>query len=723
MKRKLVWFLGLGLPAGLLAAGLASYPAVENRVLAVADTVARIAPKLPLRKIVLFSSGVGFFQREGEVDGDARIDLTFPAGDVNDLLKSLTVQDLGGGRIQAVGYDSHDPIDRTLRSFAINLADNPGQADILDRARGEKVEVNLTTGGTPVVGSILGVERQEQVIKEATVKVELLNLFTSDGMRSLKLSEVARVRFLNPTLEAELKRALETLSLSRDTQKKAVTLKFAGAGKRPVRVSYVVENPIWKTSYRLVLDKDGKPFLQGWAVVENPTDEDWSDVRMALVSGRPISFKMDLYSPLYVPRPVVEPELFSSLRPPSYDGLMDRKDMERQARAEPAVAAPMMGVLGDMPGPAAKTRAPADRAGRPGGALGFSAENKLQERLKQADKGRDDFDPTQGVASAAMGAQLGDFFQYTLEDPVSVGRQKSSLLPIVNQAVDGSRVSIYNARTHAKYPLLGLRFKNATNLSLMQGPVTVFDGPSYAGDARLPDLQAGEERLLSYAIDLGTEVESQLKSPAAEIATLKLVKGVLHTTRKVREERTYKAVNRSKTDRTLLIEHPYRAEYRLTGSAKPAERTRDLYRFELKLPAGGSGTAEVREERDLEQTIALLGASEDQIRFYLRTPAITPAVRQALEEAISLRGKLAQAQRELADVTRQLADIVKDQERLRANLKELPPTAAAYKRYLEKFDQQETQVEKLQTDQKRLQDVEAAARARLEQYLQNLNAE
>ncbi len=136
------------------------------------------------------------------------------------------------------------------------------------------------------------------------------------------MSEVQRVRFLNPIMDSEFKKALETLAQSHDTQKKAVSINFAGEGKRNVRVGYVVENPVWKTSYRLVLDKKEKPFLQGWAVVENPTDEDWEDVRMALVSGRPISFQMDLYQPLYVPRPVVEPELFASLRPPTYSGAL-----------------------------------------------------------------------------------------------------------------------------------------------------------------------------------------------------------------------------------------------------------------------------------------------------------------------------------------------------------------------------------------------------------------
>lgn len=724
MSRVSRWAIGLALPIGLATGcGFLSYSLLPT--VAAQTAPAGQGPKLPIRKVVLFSSGVGFFQREGEVDGDARINLTFPVGEVNDLLKSLTVQDLGGGRVQAVGYDSHDPVERTLKSFAINLSDHPGQGAILSQVRGEKVEVTMAGAAPAVTGTIVGVERRDQVNKDEKSQVEFLNLLTAEGMRSIKLLEISRVRFLNPTIEGEFRRALETLALSHDTQKKAVGLQFTGAGRRPVRVSYVTENPVWKTSYRMVLDKNGKPFLQGWAVVENTSDEDWNDVRMALVSGRPISFRMDLYSPLYVPRPMVEPELFASLRPPTYDG-----PMSRIARADEA-GRPMSGGLptadarksglANAPGQAGP-RGQLNRAGTPEREvmLGTVMANPADAAGEDASK----IDLSRGVASAASGAQLGDYFQYTIEDPINVARQKSAMLPIVNKEIDGTRVSIYNQRTHPKYPLLGLRFKNATGMNLMQGPVTVFDGTSYAGDARLPDLQAGEERLISYAIDLGTEVEMQTKVPPTLFSTIKIVKGVLHATRKIREEKTYKAANRSKTDRVLLVEHPFRPEYQLAkDSAKPNERTRDVYRFELKVAGGGSATADVIEERDLLQMVELLNANEQQITLYLRQPTISPAVKAALEEAILLRGKLTTAQRDVQSVARTLAEIAKEQERLRANLKELPPTSAAYKRTVEKFDQQETQIEKLQSEQKRLQEQESQARQKLEQFVQQLVVE
>jgi hypothetical protein len=319
------------LAGAVVAAGLALWRPFELPAAAEPAVVPIVQPattNLPIAQVVLFSSGVGYFQREGQVEGNARIDLTFREDDINDLLKSLVLQDLGGGHISAVHYDSHDPIDRTLRSFAIDLTGNPSFGELLNQARGEKVEVvlqqsNVTQPGT-LTGSIMGVEKQRQQVGNQPVEIELLNLWCAEGMRSVKLNEVQRVRFLNPIMDSEVKQALETLALSHDTQKKAVRLNFVGAGKRPVRVGYVVENPIWKTSYRLVLNKEGKPFLQGWAIVENPSDEDWSNVRMALVSGRPISFRMDLYQPLYLPRPLVEPELFASLRPPTYTSPLDK---------------------------------------------------------------------------------------------------------------------------------------------------------------------------------------------------------------------------------------------------------------------------------------------------------------------------------------------------------------------------------------------------------------
>jgi hypothetical protein len=347
-------------------------------------------------------------------------------------------------------------------------------------------------------------------------------------------------------------------------------------------------------------------------------------------------------------------------------------------------------------------------------------EAKMREAMPKMDK---DMDLKQGVQSAASAQQLGDSFEYVLDEPVSLPRQKSALLPIVNKEVDGQRVSIYNPATHPKFPLLGLRFKNTSGLHLMQGPITVFEGSSYAGDSRVLDLQPGEERLLSYAVDLGTEVEAVADNPKHTLTKVKAVKGVLYTTTRQVEGKTYRAKNRSGQDRTLLIEHPYRPQFRLTSKDQPAERARDVYRFELKLPAGQSASETVTEETDLISQVQMSNADDNSIRVLIKSDAISPKVKEALGKALELKGKAERVRQELAHAQQQLGDIEKDQQRIRANLKETPPTAEAYKKYLAKLDAQETEVDKLRDQIKKLQDDQLARQKDYDDFLANLDVE
>jgi hypothetical protein len=689
--------------------------------------VGKPSATLPIDQVILYSSGVGYFQRAGKVQGNARVDLSFPVQDINDLLKSLVLRDLSGGHVSAVSYDSHDPVDKTLKSFALNLNGNPSYGAILEQARGEKVEAvlqqsNATQPGT-LTGVIIGVETQKQSAgKDAVVEIEFLNLWCAEGMRSVKLADVQRLRFLNPVMDSEMRKALETLALSHDTQKKAVSLTFAGEGERDVRVSYVIENPIWKTSYRLVLGKDGKPYLQGWAIVENPSDEDWNNVGMALISGRPISFQMDLYQPLYVPRPVVEPELFASLRPPTYDANMDRA--AGVAGAPPGVTttnSTALGMMGGMQQQMGKSNA------NFGMQMGNSA-RALKGGEGKADEARrkslqDAISLQEGIQSAATAGKLGDFFQYVLDNAVSLPRQKSALLPIINKDIEGSRVSIYNQSTHAKFPLLGLKFKNTTGLHLMQGPITVFEGSSYAGDARIQDLQPNEERLLSYAIDLGTEVDPVVENPKHTLTKVKVQKGVLCTTSRIVESKTYKIANRAEQDRTVLIEHPFRADFKLTSKDKPVETTRDVYRFQVKVPAGKDARETVTEEKDQLSQVVLTNSDDNTIRVFLQSNVTSKAAQDALKKALELKGKLDLTRQDLAHANQELANIEKDQARLRANLKETPPTSEVYKKYVAKLDTQEGEIDKLTAKIKELQEAELQQRKGYESYLANLDVE
>jgi hypothetical protein len=429
---------------------------------------------------------------------------------------------------------------------------------------------------------------------------------------------------------------------------------------------------------------------------------------------------MDLYQPLYVTRPVVEPELFASLRPVAYSGALneDKKHLEAWG-AVPAKerAYPVEAKLA-----AKKPRAPGAGFGADGQALMALADAESPDQLRKELASRMNLGGS-GVSTAATASKLGDFFQYAIDRPVNLPRQKSALLPIVNKDVEGSRVSIYNERTQAKFPLLGLKFKNTSGLHLMQGPITVFEGSNYAGDARVLDLQPGEERLLSYAIDLGTEVNPVPSSDNGRITEVKFVKGLLHTTNKLRETKTYAIKNRNEQERLVLVEHPVRNDFRLLEGVKPTETASDFYRFELKVAPGKTESLAVTEERTFGETVQLTNLNDDQIRHFISQPVASKKVKDGLSKAMELRVELAKTQREIGEVQRQLQAITEDQVRLRANLREMPATAAAYKRYLEKFDQQETQIEKYQADIKALQGTEHQHKKALDDFLANFNAE
>jgi hypothetical protein len=327
------------------------------------------------------------------------------------------------------------------------------------------------------------------------------------------------------------------------------------------------------------------------------------------------------------------------------------------------------------------------------------------------------------VATAAAAEKLGDFFQYVIERPVTLPRQKSALLPIVGKDVEASRVSIYNEGAQAKFPLLGLKVKNTSGLHLMQGPVTVFEGSTYAGDARIADLQPNEERLVSYAVDLGTEVKPEVAADSGRLTHVKAVKGILHTTTKIREKKTYTVKNRNAQDRVVLIEHPVRPDFKLVSRDKPAETARDVYRFELRVPAGKTATETVTEERDVGSAVLLTNSPDEQVRVFLQSPVVSDKVKEGLRKAQGLRWEWARTQREVGEQQRQLQAVTEDQTRLRANLREVPQSSPLHKRYLDKLGKQEDEVEKYRADIQKLQAQEHTQKKALDDFLAAFSAE
>ena len=686
----------LSLIAALLIAGALLPPAAFSQA-------AEKEAVVPLTSLVLFTSGVGFFQHEGTVEGNARMELTFSADQVNDLLKSLVLRDMDGGSIQSVTYSSRDPITRTLKSFSIDLTTNPTLAALLTQTRGEAVELTLSERLT---GTIISIERREgQAGAKGYFAGEYLNLNTQAGIRSIALSEIQGIRFLRKEIQDDLAQALQVLSSSHGIEKKKVVLHFTGSGRRRVRIGYILEAPVWKTSYRLVLgEKDGH-LLQGWAMVENTSDADWKEVGLALVSGRPITFVMDLYQPLYLQRPEVQLELYESLRPKTYQMAMDEAVAESEMGEEASFAQKRAEA------PAAKSlAAPAAR------------EMARQAPAPSAGAGAArDFSVSQGVSALAKAGEVGTLFQYAIEKPVSLQRQQSALLPIVNAPIAGERFSIYNESTHPKFPLNAVKLKNSSGLHLMQGPITVFDGGTYAGDAQITDLPIGGDQIISYAMDLDTEVEPLMGPTPETLVSVRVSRGIFTYTNKQSRERIYNMKNRGTRGRTVLIEHPFQPEWTLVAPKEPAERARTVYRFAVPVAAGKSAKLSVLEERIVEQSVAVTSMQTGTIDFYVKSQTVSRSVRDALGKLLALKQKLADTMDQKNRVEARVRDISADQDRIRANMDRLSQSSELYKKYVKTLTDQEEEIAKLRDQAALLRDQEASQKKDVETYILSID--
>ena len=665
------------------------------------SATAQEAPALPLSKIVLYSSGVGYFQHDGSLNNRTQLDLRFNVLQINDILKSLVVQDFGGGRVSTVTYGSRDPVTKTLGSFGINLNGNPTLGQILTQVRGEPVEV---AAPNPVVGTLLGVEKKTESVGEGSqrriVEQEYVTLLTEEGFRSLSLANIQRIKLTNPALNAELHQALAVLASNHDAQKKTVSITFDGTGNRQARVAYLTETPVWKTSYRLVLDDDKPPYLQGWAIVENTTEQDWRNVTLSLVSGRPISFTMDLYQPLYNPRPIVQPELYANLKPQTYGDAMDE--------SKPMASAPA--ARSDMKKERLLGKA---TQGFAGGRANAPAETAAAEM----EMGRLE----EGVAPMAMAQDKGALFEYRIETPVTLAKHTSAMLPIIGQTLQGQKVSVYNQTVHAKHPLNGYRLKNSSPLHLMQGPITLFESGSYAGDARIEDLPPGQDRLISYALDLKTEVEPKLEGGTQELVTVVLKKGTMLVSRRHIEDRTYLIKNRDAKTKSVLIEQPYRSDWKLIEPTEPTERTRDLYRFSLSVDPGKTASLRVKETLPVQETVLLMDSGIDLMAYYVRAKEVSPKVREALQRVVALRTKLDDARAQRTRLEQRVGEITAEHGRIRENMQRLPQNSDLYGRYVKKLDQQETELEKIRKEIDASKNTEDEQRRELQNYVMNLD--
>lgn len=650
------------------------------------------AAELNVKRVVLFKHGVGFFERQGELGPGESARLDFKSEEMNDVLKSLTVNVQGGGSIAGLRYDSSIPLAEKLAELPFPVGERLPLSTLLDHLRGSPLELKF--GASNVSGTI--VSARMAAATEEHGEREVVTLLTNEGdIRALDLTAATAVRFLDAKLQLQFKDYLATLLQSRSRERRSVYIDSTDSGRRTIQASYMAPMPVWKSSYRLVFPATGDPLLEGWAIVDNTTEEDWPNVRLSLVSGRPISFISPLYEPKYIHREVAE--------------------LSEDAAATPEVHA--AGVAGGGPG------------GVIGGLLGARAKAApappapamaAREMLADAQSVRNEFAPS-NVRVSTEGREAGELFEYAFTQPVTVRRGQSAMLPFLQQKVAARKLLIYSGEG-AVHPRSAAEITNNTGKTLDGGPLTIYDANTYAGEALMDTTKAADKRLISYAVDLGTRITTAYDSSSHTVREIKANRGLLTARSAVRETKTFTINNVDARSKTLLIEHPVRPGYTLIGMT-PVEKTPARYRFQVNLPASAGTKFAVEEERLIESTTSITNMTPDFLGQYVSNRTLPAAARQQLQTVLDKKRELAAAARDDQETGKQIEEMFRDQQRIRENLSALNRVSGQQEqvqRYSRELSEQEARLSALRDQQSQLRKRRAALESEIAALIEKL---
>ncbi len=655
---------------------------------------------------MLYKNGVGYFEHLGRVRGSQDVHVDFTSAQLNDVLKSLTVLDLSGGQITGVDYNSEAPLARRLATLRLALGENPSMADFLGALRGARLEVRGGSG-TAVTGKLLSVEQKSRVKDNGTTEWTEISLVSDGGeVRTAEVTPSTSVRIAEKDLQVEVGRYLGLIASSRDQDLRRMTISTTGKGERNLYVSYISEVPIWKTTYRIVLPSkaEKKPLLQGWAIVDNTIGEDWNDVEVSLVAGAPHSFIQQLSQPYYGRRPVVPLPESVQLTPQTHAATLE---------TPAALLAPRM--LGGVPG--------GSMGGVVGGVIGGmggappppSPAMAAEEAVEEA---REESEPV------AEGNALGDLFEYKLKERVTIRKNQSALVPILQTDIAAERVSLWSESLGVSRPLRALWVNNTGSLTLDGGSFSVLDSNTFAGEGLVEAIKPGERRLLSYATDLGLLVDTKQDSGRERVTRVRIYRGTMTTTSEEREKKTYIVRNEDTTPRTLVIEHPARPEWKLAEDGpKPEEKASGLYRFRLSMESKKTERLVVNEAKPLYTQYALNGVTDDQIELFLRQKTINPDIERTLRGIVAQKKVVADIEAMIKSQQKSIDQIFTDQGRLRENMKALKGSAeekTLLQRYTKQLDEEETELDTLRKGKQATEKEQQLASAVLQHMIQEL---
>ncbi|WP_295139287.1 DUF4139 domain-containing protein [uncultured Reyranella sp.] len=656
------------------------------------------AQDLSLKRVMLSSGGLGYFEYEASVDGDATLKLTVSLGQVDDVLKSLVVYDDKGG-VGGLSLPGREPLAQAFKDLPFDQNSLGSPAELLQTLKGAQVTVG---GSRSISGRIVSVEEDSIALPDnkGMVKRTRVTLYTDRGLQQFILEEAENLQFADAALRDKVGQALVAIQGNRAKDARTIDLTMRGQGKRTVRVAYIVEAPVWKASYRLTLGADpaaARSGLQGWAIVENMSGQDWKDVDLTLVSGRPVAFHQALYNAYYVTRPEVPVEIAGRLMPG-----IDRG----------GVAADQQRAKSSLPMPAsAPYRAQQERS------VGAMAPPPPPPA------------PPAEMAAAAEQIEASDaatqvIFKFPRAVSVENGRTLS--IPIVDRQVPAARLALYQADTAARNPLAAIRLTNDGESGLPPGIITLYERDrggyvSYVGDARLSGFPVGETRLLAYALDEKVIIERDV-AQTDRVASGTIANGALRLSRVVRQTTVYRVRGPAKEPRQLIVVQRRLPGWTLTKpESKDVELSEGNYRIPFQLPGGDqTQTFEVVQEQTQQQEIRLVESAAEQIRVYAQAREFDAKTREALTRVLQLQQAAADVQRKVAQVDAERQAIVQEQARLRENLARVPANSDLQRRYLATLDKQETNLEALAKRRADADKEVEAARNALRTYVSQL---
>lgn len=686
-------------------------------------------PDLKVCRVVLYKHGVGYYEREAVVTGEQSLSLSFKQREVSDVLKSLTVLDLSGGVVSAVSYESTTPVEQLLSEIVLTIPDQGCLTGLLPQLKGAQARVRVTGQQTDVTGVILGIDTQELRTQAGIAKQARLSLLTDNGeMQTFDLFDV-QVQLLDESLRRDLDFYLKTNLAAKKKDARSFTLFCDGEGERHIRVSYVLEAPVWKATYRILLNeavpdsaasspegsKETQPLIQGWAVVDNTSDEDWENIDLSLVAGLPVSFVHDLYTPRYVRRPVVEVKESTGVLPPmaeeSVDSMLMDFDNDAAFSASEGMAPMRMLKV------AAK------------GGMGYAGVTRGGSGAVMASASA-----VSSVATQTRERQLGDLFEYTIDRPITVRRNQSALVPIVLKSFSGRPALLYQKTARPQNPIRCIEFENTTGLTLEGGPVTVLDKGSYVGEAMLDTLKPNEHRLIGYAVELAVKVVDNLQSFKERVTRVIIRSGKLRVLQAFIQQTTYTFSSQSERDQILYLDHPRGelpdnvsnpdAEWTLMDNLKPHEVTENYWRFKLTVAAKGVTKFVVKQQQPMFDSFALFAINKDQLSAWIEGKYLDAKTTDVLKQALALRQEVADMENQLKNIEQEQTKIAADQKRIRENLSALADRTSdkeLRERYLRSLSQQEDRIEQLDAGGKKLREQRDTNQSRLDNVLARLD--